>query len=465
VLCLRIIIHVACEDTHSHGNSLHYYYSYYNTTDHDYGCNNADRTYEFKHESAIAYVDFLGEHYTSAMSRRARAGHGVYGVKLFDFSKPQGQMEVDERDAAIDPDAIVGDFRVTPFSYSNQTVAVFVLDVRSHKTPWKTGSDAYAPDYDGDFLGERQWKWLETAIRRSRASVNVVVNGLQVHANKFPNGNIAEAWGKYPRAQERLFDALLQDGVQSPVLISGDIHMTQMMRKDCVKKGDYGSAPRPLVELTTSGMTHSWGSTSTPTDSDPAYKPSWKTRYESSVAAAMMQVLHHACPWTDIMKSEPPNSELSENTIVNGGGEGARQGLQFNLQKNFGELEFDWDERTVSIRAFGETPDAAPLLMAKIGMDQLSGHTPTPNDHLTSADFRDEVEYRRHYPESEWICINHRGRENHLGHMFGHIATGAVLTFLVPVPFFLPCLLVFLLLRKVYTRRKSYTATLKVMRV
>jgi hypothetical protein len=393
----------------------------------------------------MAFVnDFLGEPPESAMSRRARAGHGVYGVKLFDFARPNGQYDVSESDAAIDPDAFVHRQPHINPSYSNRTVAVFVLDVRTNKTPWKKGSAAYIPDQTGDFLGERQWEWFESAIRRSRASVNIVVNGLQVHANRFPDGNIAEAWGKFPRAQQRLFDNLLQPGVSSPVLISGDVHMAQMMRKDCVRRGDHESTPRALVELTTSGMTHSWGTLTSPPLFDPSTKPTWMERYQTFVAGTLIRLLHYSCPWTDLLDGE--------NTAS--GTTAATKGLQFSLEKNFGELEFDWDRRIVSMKVLGENFDGAnPLLFAEYSLDQLSGHAPVESYHLTSVDFGKEATMQS--PESEWICINHRGRDSQLSHMLGHLATGVVLTFLVPFPLFLPGLVFCLLARRASTKSRN----------
>lgn len=91
-------------------------------------------------------------------------------------------------------------------------------------------------DDEGDFLGERQSKWFETAIRNSKASVNLIVNGLQVHPYRIPDADAHEAWVHFPTARQRLYDAVLQDGVQAPLLVSGDVHMAQLMRKDCKKR-------------------------------------------------------------------------------------------------------------------------------------------------------------------------------------------------------------------------------------
>jgi hypothetical protein len=269
--------------------------------------------------------------------------------------------------------------------------------------------------------------------------VNVVVNGLQVHANRFPDGNVAEAWGKYPKAQQRLFDALLQDGVQAPVLISGDVHMTQLMRKDCQRTGA-GSSPndskvRPLIEMTTSGMTHSWGTLTNAPVTEPDWQPTWKVRYQSLVARNLLRMLHYSCPWTDLMISSSAQESSNDGKLnENGGGDETPQGLQFSLEKNFGELEFDWEERTVAMRAFGESPEASPLLMAKASMDQLSGNTYTPGSSLTGEDFLREKSTRHLRIQGEWTCINHRGQDSMLSHVAGHVMAGVTLTVLGTMP-------------------------------
>ena len=416
--------------------------------DHDFGCDNSDSTYEFKYESGLAFVDFLGEPVDSAVRQRAEAGHGVYGVKFFDFALPFGDQEIPDWVAGVDADVPLAS---PTENESNQTVAVFFLDVRTSKTPWKQGAERFQPDFEGDYLGERQWQWFEQSIRRSRASVNVVVNGLQVFANRYSDGNTAESWEKYPVAQQRLFDALLQGGVESPILISGDVHMTQMMRKDCARKGER-HPKRTLVELTTSGMTHSWGTISTPIE-DPDKKPTLLQRYRSFAGLTLMHSLHYLCPWTDILISTPSENEGLHET---GGGEGATTGLQYSLLQNFGELEFDWKERTVSLRSIGKTLDRPPLLMAKFSMDQLSGRQSVPSPHLTSKDFHEETKSTRHQLySSDWVCVNHRGRDSVLAHSIGHGSTLLVLITVVPLPLLLPAFLLLLVARRLSQRYSS----------
>ena len=409
------------------------------SSDHDYGCDNADKTYPHRIESAEAFVDFIGEPNHSVMTMRASAGHGVYGVKVFDFDRPKGQQALSDWEASVDPDAVP--YPVGSPTYFNKTVAVFVLDIRSNKSPWKKGLDAFRPDLEGDFLGDTQWEWFEAAIARSQAAVNIVVNGLQIHANMFPDGNMAESWGKYPTAQQRLFDALLQDSVSAPILISGDVHMAQFKRKDC-KRDIGGSHFRPVVEMTTSGMTHSCGTI----PSGPIDNQDWKStlyeRFESFVAGSMMTLLNIICPWTDVMLSNRP--ETSRKPFEHSKLAKSKTGKQFSLQEKYGELEFDWDMRTVAMRALGE--GGAPLLSAKWTMDQLSGRAVMPGSIVTSED--QSKAHAHTLVDGNWTCVNHRGRVNEIDYMLGHVATGAALILLVPFPLILPAYVMLVMTRK-----------------
>jgi hypothetical protein len=221
--------------------------------------------------------------------------------------------------------------------------------------------------------------------------------------------------------------------------------MAQLSRKDCHSR-ETGNV-RSLVELTTSGMTHSWGTTSFPTD-DPSHKPTLKQRYQSFLSGTLMRFLHVLCPWTELMVSKPSSGDL----FGSGGAEGAKTGTQFSLQKNFGELEFDWEDRTVTMRAFGEDNDSAPLLSAKWSMDQLSGRSPIPGSSLQSDDFERQREANS-LLESEWVCVNHRGRVSVMEQILGHVATGLAFT-LVPFPVLVPAYILILLIGRSFRRAR-----------
>jgi hypothetical protein len=154
--------------------------------DHDYGINNGDKTYLYRTESAMLYLQFLQRssstpldlHY---MEQRASTGKGLYGVKVLDFYRPFGQELLSDTEAGIEPEL---DADTQQQQLSDRSVAIFLIDCRSNKTPWNLKfPERYKLNYDADFLGEDQWEWLEASMRRSTAAVNLIVQGLQVHAD------------------------------------------------------------------------------------------------------------------------------------------------------------------------------------------------------------------------------------------------------------------------------------------
>jgi len=230
--------------------------------DHDYGTNNGDRRYQYKRESAQLFVQFLEQSSKttnnngsssdtfSILKERAATGKGVYGVKVFDFHRPAGQELLTDAEAGLEPP--YSQQQQQPQPLSDRSVAVFLLDCRSHKTPWNAGlPDALRLNYEADFLGDEQWRWFETALRRSTATVNVVVQGLQVSADRFWNANKCEAWSRFPMAQHRLYQSILQSGAAAPVLVTGDVHMAELLRRDCRKANDDSTTTRSILEFST----------------------------------------------------------------------------------------------------------------------------------------------------------------------------------------------------------------------
>ena len=125
---------------------------------------------------------------------------------------------------------------------------------------------------------------------------------------RFPNdGNVVEEWSKFPEARQLLYDTILNSGVKSPMIVSGDVHMAQFMKKDCVKASGMiqsrssisnPQVVRPLVEITTSGMTHSWG---TSFSSQPKHHRLPLKPYSYFVSRVFMTICHWVCGWNDIL--------------------------------------------------------------------------------------------------------------------------------------------------------------------
>jgi alkaline phosphatase D len=145
------------------------------------------------------------------------------------------------------------------FGPPGQRVQVILLDTRSFRsqitrqTLRLPGDGGYMPDADPGktMLGEAQWRWLEEQLKVP-ADVRVLVSSIQVLAE----GHRWERWGNLPSERERLLRLVASTGAQSVVLLSGDRHFAALYRQE-------EGAAYPLVELTSSGVTHSWDS---PTD-------------------------------------------------------------------------------------------------------------------------------------------------------------------------------------------------------
>jgi alkaline phosphatase D len=187
--------------------------------DHDYGINDGGAEFAFKAQAKAEFLDFwkLG----AGDPRRGR--EGLYDAQVFG---PPGKR-----------------------------VQVILLDDRWFRSPWKRtdqrdapGKERYLPDDDSSktMLGDDQWRWLEQQLRLP-AQVRLIVSGVQVVAD----GHGWERWGNFPRERQRLYRLIGSTGAQGVVFLSGDRHVGALYR-------EAGGTPYPMVELTSSGMTHPW---------------------------------------------------------------------------------------------------------------------------------------------------------------------------------------------------------------
>lgn len=148
--------------------------------DHDYGNNNADRRYPLRHESRALFLDFWSMHEHVPAQRE-----GIYHARYFDAR--------------------------------GKRLQVILLDVRTHRDPPNTG---------GDILGQAQWDWLATELRKP-ADLRLIVSGSQVLLS---DESGSETWEHYPAAQGRLFRLIRESGADGVVLITGDQHHAEVCR-------------------------------------------------------------------------------------------------------------------------------------------------------------------------------------------------------------------------------------------
>jgi len=151
-------------------------------------------------------------------------------------------------------------------------------------------------DAERHVLSAEQWAWLDDALASSRASVNILVSSVQV----LTTNPSLESFGHFPAERARLLGVLRKHRPRGLVIVSGDVHDA-----DLLGVGDW-----PL-EATSSGLTHSCS------DSVPQF----------------------IC-----------------NLAWSGPAANRRYGNAY-LGRNYGVIDIDWTNRTLSVNMF-DIPDA-----------------------------------------------------------------------------------------------------------
>lgn len=187
--------------------------------DHDYGMNDGGAGYAKKDSAQQIFMDF----FDLAPDDSRRKQKGIY------FSKMYNRGE--------------------------NSVRVILLDTRyfrSDLTKDPEGKKRYVPSSDSTatMLGEAQWAWLEKELSHSKADFNIIVSSIQFLSDRHGY----ESWGNMPHEAARMKKIITKSGAEGTIILSGDRHLAEIS-KDSVKGLDY-----PLVDFTSSGMTHSWTS-------------------------------------------------------------------------------------------------------------------------------------------------------------------------------------------------------------
>ena len=179
--------------------------------DHDYGANDAGKTFPYKAESQQLMLDFLNV--PKDDPRRTR--EGAYASYTF------GEV--------------------------GKQVKIILLDSRYFRDSTVRGENGYIPLPEGTILGEAQWQWLEAELNNSTAQFHLIANGIQI----IPEEHRNEKMGKpSPHERERLLNLVGQHTDKTIVLISGDRHLAEISG---IERGG-----KMIYEVTSSGLTHSW---------------------------------------------------------------------------------------------------------------------------------------------------------------------------------------------------------------
>ena len=174
--------------------------------DHDYGVNDGGKEYPRKRESRDLLFDFLDV----TTEDPARQREGAYQAYVF------GQAD--------------------------RRIKLILLDTRYFRDPVDRENGT------GDILGELQWDWLADQLKNSDAQLTIIGSSIRI-LNELPGG---ERWGDFPAARQRFLD-LLEEFQPGPLLIiSGDIHIAELIKKDL------DGLDFTLYDFTSSGLTHTW---------------------------------------------------------------------------------------------------------------------------------------------------------------------------------------------------------------
>ena len=134
------------------------------------------------------------------------------------------------------------------FGSAEQQVKVILLDARYFRDTLERVDRVYRPNLQGEVLGEAQWKWLQKELKESQAKINLIISGIQF----LPTEHAYEKWANFPKERERLLDVIAASGAQTPVLLSGDRHIAEIMKLTDSR------FPEGIYEITSSGLTHTW---------------------------------------------------------------------------------------------------------------------------------------------------------------------------------------------------------------
>ena len=187
--------------------------------DHDYGLNDGGEEYPYKRASQQLLLDFLG----TAKDAPERFRDGVYNSRVINFD--------------------------------GNKVKIIVLDTRFFRTAVTKSVNSKKrlqpnPYGQGTILGAAQWKWLEEELNSSDAQFNVIVSSIQLVSDQHG----FECWGNFPHEIDKLEKMLVASKAKGTFIISGDRHIATFSSKK-VAKLNY-----PLVDFTSSGLTHVYSS-------------------------------------------------------------------------------------------------------------------------------------------------------------------------------------------------------------
>lgn len=187
--------------------------------DHDYGINDGGTENKIKIEAQSYFLDFLDV----SKENKRRKQKGIY------YSKTIKQ--------------------------DTNSIKIIVLDTRYFRTNLTkntSGKKRYIPNNygEGTMLGNEQWLWLENELLNSKANFNIIVSSIQFLSSKHG----FESWGNMPHEVDTFKKVIIKTKAKNVIILSGDRHISEL------SKTNIGNYKYPLIDFTSSGMTHIYSS-------------------------------------------------------------------------------------------------------------------------------------------------------------------------------------------------------------
>ena len=187
--------------------------------DHDYGINDGGVEYYKKDSVQQIFLDFFDVN--SNDPRRSQ--HGIYFSEKVRINK--------------------------------HLINLIILDTRYFRSPLTkdpTGEKRYIPNKNGEgtFLGNKQWNWLADELKNSKADFNIIMSSIQFLSYKHG----FESWGTMPHEVEKLKKLIADSKAKGVIILSGDRHIAE------ISVDSIANIPYPLIDITSSGLTHSYSS-------------------------------------------------------------------------------------------------------------------------------------------------------------------------------------------------------------
>jgi alkaline phosphatase D len=147
--------------------------------DHDYGWNDADKSFPLKDTA----------------------------IKIFKGFWPNDYSTQDT-------------FRGNYFTFRYYDAEFFMTDNRWYLDP--------EGDTTGSYLGEQQLAWLMEKLKNSNANFKFVCTGSQVVSDSWYD----DSYAKYPVERNKLLDFVAEQNIRGVIFLTGDKHFTELSRRD-----------------------------------------------------------------------------------------------------------------------------------------------------------------------------------------------------------------------------------------